>query len=313
MNPFRHQILNQPTEDQYLWRYIKADRIQSFLDGEIYFSPLHDFDDFYESIEPLHYFIHSFAKRALHLKFDLSKQLNELPDSESVLGNMLMWVALYDIEKKISMITGITDEKELTKKIMEYGENMSQFIKPHLEFHRQHYSSCWFVGDCFESALMWTAYSKPGGVAVRIKFSDFKTSIQKYFENQFADPFLSTGIQEIFAGLITYKDYNDATEWFKDIKAGIPRPFFKQHFYRQENEFRILIKRQDNFSDSDFNRLHQIVDGIQTDIILHPTATPDDLQKMKSKVADKKHLRIRLSDMDFNRNTGANSDLYVNQ
>ncbi len=292
----------QPQADQYLWRYIKPERIDSFLKGEIYFSPLFDFDDYHESIEPLHYWTYTFVKRALRYNFDLSKALNELDNSESVMGNMLMWLALYDMEKKFTMLTGITDRKIISAKLFDCCENMSQFIPPHSEYKQLHYSSCWFVGDHVESALMWASYSQPGGIAVRIKFSDFKNAVVKYYDNLFSDPFIISGIEDIFAGLVIYKDYNDGENWLKDINAGVPRPFFKQHFYKQENEFRIVIKRLEGYSNTDFKRLHNIIsEETHCDIILHPASLPSDLFNMKSKMANSRTRRLSLSEMDFNR------------
>src|SRR4051812_3481354 len=116
-------MIEQPNDEQYLWRYIKPERVQSLLDGNIYFATLIDFHDHYEAITPLHYFLHRFLKRSIGLDFDLSRSIKEIESYETVLGTLLMWVGIYDMEKKLSMLTGLTDHDELSKKIMDYCAN----------------------------------------------------------------------------------------------------------------------------------------------------------------------------------------------
>lgn len=56
---FCHPKLLQPNDEEYLWRFIKPEYVNSFLEGELYFAQLFEFDDYYESITPIyHLFYH---------------------------------------------------------------------------------------------------------------------------------------------------------------------------------------------------------------------------------------------------------------
>jgi hypothetical protein len=309
MDPFRHNFLKQPNDDQYLWRYIKPERIQSFIDGDLYFSPLTAFDDFYESITPLHYYLISFLKRSVSKKFDLSKHISELSDIESFAGQVFMWLNIHDIQKKLTRITGITDEKKLKDTLFNYCENLGQFLKPHTENQEKHCASCWFVGDHVESALMWACYSQPGGIAVNIRFADFKNMVQKSFSDLNVN-LSSFGIKDTYSGLIEYKDYNYHEDWLNSIDSGVPLPFFKQHFFKQENEYRLVLHRESSNSNQNSKNLIKVIDDISKfHIILHPTSNHLDLDRLKKRIINKNLIRIDLSEMDIKTKnyTGANT------
>lgn len=299
MDPFMHEILQQPNDDTHVWRYIKPQWIDSFLEGNIFFSPLSLFEDYYESITPLHYFILKFLKTSVALNFDLSKPLKDLEDNEQILETILMNLGIYNIEKKISMLTGIKDSKEFKKIIMNNIHNLNDFVRPHIEFQNRHYASCWFVGDHIESSLMWSSYSqKGGGIAVRLRFLDFRKAIQKFFRELNK---VNTGIKGVYAGLVKYMNYNDGETWISEINKRVPLPFFKQHFYKQENEFRIIVEENEKKDFTPFQSLNKVfTEDIRFRIILHPSAGPDELREIKSKVQGNKLLRVSLSGMDFN-------------
>jgi hypothetical protein len=81
--------LNQPNDEDYLWRYIRPERINSFLKGELYFSSLLDFDDQHEALTPLHSAFHKFLTTNADRKFDLQLSLNE-QDAETASGTIIM-------------------------------------------------------------------------------------------------------------------------------------------------------------------------------------------------------------------------------
>lgn len=289
----------EPNDEEYLWRYIKPQYVDSFLSGDIYFAMLSQFEDSFEAIEPLHYFVYQFLNRGLGQQFDFSKPMKELSSSEEVMGTLLMSIGIYDLEKKLSRITGKTDRSELSALVKHHVENMNDFIQPQFNFQSKHYASCWFVGDHIESALMWSAYSEPNGIAVRIKYKDFKDLIENYF----SDTKKSTlGIEECYAGLIDYCDYNDPDDWLAKIEKKENPIFFKQQFYKDEREFRFVIKRYENFPLEVFNQKHKIFeDNSKFNIILHPTSGPDDIGKFQSKLKGDLRFRVSMSEMSLNR------------
>ncbi|MBT1702298.1 hypothetical protein [Chryseosolibacter indicus] len=292
----QHSFLKQPKDEDYLWRYIKPERIRDFLDGNIYFSPLASFDDYYEAISPLHYCVLSFLKRSAPRNFDLSIPISEVPDIETFIGNIFMWMNLYHTNKVLSHLTGVTDEKLLREKLFHYCENPKIFSQPRFEIQSSHCASCWFVGDSVESALMWASYSQPGGIAVRIRYSDFKAIVQNYFTTN-SYSLASQGVTNVYSGLIEYVDFDDQEKWSQLSDTGVPLAFFKQHFYKQENEYRLMIVKKD--AQQPFNNLIRLIDDItKFTIILHPSSTHLDLLKVKGMIPNPTYVHISLSRME---------------
>lgn len=289
----------EPKDDDYLWRYIKPQYIESFLNGDLYFAMLSQFKDSFEAIEPTHYFVYQFLNRGLGRQFDFSKPIKELNSSEEIMGTLFMSMGIYDLEKKLSRITGITERSELSALVQHHVENMNDFVKPQLDFQSKHYASCWFVGDHIESALMWSAYSEPNGIAVCIKYSDFKDAVESYFES---NKKTTLGIEECCCGLIDYCDYNDPNDWLAKLESGENPVLFKQQFYKDEKEFRFVLKRYDDFPQELFTQKHKIFeDNLKFKIILHPTSGPDEIGKFQSKLKGDLKFRVRMSEMSLYR------------
>ena len=297
LNSIHIEKYNQPNDDDYLWRYIKPQFVDSFLRGDIYFAMLSQFSDSFEGITPTHYFMYQFLSRGLGHKFDFSKPIKELNNDEEKIGTLLMFLGIYDLEKKLSRITGITDKSELSALVKHHVENMNDFVKPQLDFQSKHYSSCWFVGDYIESALMWSAYSEPNGIAIRIKYSDFKDAIETYFEKHTK---ATIGIEECQSGLITYADFNDSDDWLAQLEQGRNPVFYKQRFYKEEKEFRFVLKRYESYPFEAFTQKHKIFhENSKFQIILHPSSGPDEMEKIRAKFPEDLKYRIEMSEMSF--------------
>lgn len=287
----------EPKEEEYLWRYIKPQYIDSFLNGDIYFAMLSQFNDSFEAIDPTHYFVYQFLNRGLGKQFDFSKPMKEIDSSEEFMGTLLMSIGIYDLEKKLSRITGITERSELSALVQHHVENMNDFVQPQFDFQCKHYASCWFVGDHIESALMWSAYSEPNGIAIRIKYKDFKELTEEYF-NEIQKSTL--GIEQCYAGLIDYCDYNDPDDWLAKIENEENPIFFKQQFFKDEREFRFVIKRYEKFPREAFNQKHKMFkDNSKFNIILHPASGPDEITKFQSKLTENLRFRVSMSEMSF--------------
>jgi hypothetical protein len=259
-------------------------------------SPLASFEDYYEAITPLHYCVLSFLKRSASRDFDLSIPISEVPNTETFIGNIFMWLNLHHTNKVLSRLTGISNEKLLRDKLFYYCENPKILSAPHFETQNCHYASCWFVGDSVESALMWASYSQPGGIAVRIRYLDFKAIVEKYFTIN-RDALNSEGVTNLYSGLIEYIDYNDQKKWSELLATGLPLPFFKQHFYKQENEFRLMLVKSN--TQQHFTNLIKLIDDISKfTIILHPCSTHLDLLKVKGMIPNPTYVHINLSEME---------------
>lgn len=291
--------LTQPNENEYLWRYLKPERIESLLKGEVYFSSLLDFQDQHEAITPLHAALFKFLSYNANKKFDLQTPLGE-QDVETTVGTFMMWLALYDLEKKLATL-GLVEKTEQVPEILQHYLGQPTLLhKPHIDTLTSFYSSCWFVGNYDESSLMWSSYSKPGGVAVRIGISDFKKQLVEYFESR---ALVSEGIKKVFCGLIDYVDHDaDFEEWNNKIKNGVPLAFFKQHHFKEEREFRILLERKTSKQDVNFKRIHPIFGNLKNyEIILHPSSRQNEFAALKEIIPIDKGIKLNFSRLRFNK------------
>jgi hypothetical protein len=190
--------------------------------------------------------------------------------------------------------------KDASLIINKYLDNPDLLHEPHINTLTSFYSSCWFIGGFEESALMWTSYSKAGGIAVRIKFSDFKNILIKHFHTK---DDVSESVLKIHSGMINYVDYDaDFQEWNDKILARVPLPFFKQHYYKQESEYRVLIEKNPVLADIFFNRIHLVFKDLQEyDIILHPASWLDELNKIKEIIPKDKRVKVNFSRLRFSK------------
>ena len=291
-------MLRLPTSKTYLWRYIKPNRIESFLNGDLHFSALLAFDDQQEAITPRHSFILNFMKSHAAVPFDLKTPFNQ-QDKDTMVGTMLMWLNIYVLEKKFLLTEGITDRNEVSKILYHFIDNQKEIINEHTETQLKHYATCWFASGLDESSLMWTSYSEPGGIAVRIPYTEFRNNLKHYFNSI---DLKASGIKNIKYGLMHYIDQEvDYVKWADLIKKGVPLPFFKQHYFKQEREFRVMLEREDNFPQKDFRTTHKVFSSLTNyNIILHPVSGMDELEYIKSRIPSDMSIKVKLSNMSFN-------------
>lgn len=292
---FDNKILEQPNDYDYLWRFIKPSRIETLLKGEIYFPSLFQYDDYLESISPLHHFLISIYKRLS--RYDIVKWSK----SKSKMENYFARMEMANIEIQLKTILEIDDTTSIWKHLIDNIENIKNIEKEHLLNQQRTFASCWFIGDKSESALMWSSYSESKGIAIRIRFDKFKKLIESYFNNHIKVP--PDIIGNIYAGKVKYHDFSRYAEWMLDWKLGRPLAFFKHKSFSQENEYRILIDLTK--VNKEFNKSHQIINHTFFDdinFILHPSSNYNDLEQFRKKFVLPASQVITFSDLTFRQN-----------
>ncbi len=285
--------LSQPSDDKYLWRYFKnKEHINNFLNGNIYFSKLTQFEDYYEAITPLHSIFLNYTKRSMTwLPFKEepweSVKTNSLQDNLPFLmvSNefKLLKMNLYHLHNK-----KYTDV-EVSNLIAEFSANYEQINADHRKKQSKTYTNCWFIGDYEESALMWRSYSAPEGIAVCIPFKEFKEVMNRFF-TYWSEKYTF----RVTAGSVKYSQFYNSEEWYEEVKSGVPLAFFKHSSYKSENEYRIVVESDEVDFDQNmnifvlFNHFH---------VILHPSSLFSDMEHFRKK---KRGLLVRFSDLSYN-------------
>lgn len=292
---FENPNLEQPSKYEYLWKFIKKDRIQSFLNGELYFSQLFEYDDYFESITPLHHALLSFNNIIRnHEHFPKIKHTIGL---KSLFQRSIFNNEIASVIKQIKRITGNDSTSAAFEILIEAIGNWEKIEKEHNSLQKKFLCNCWFIGDIDESALMWNCYSDKGGIAVKIPFYFFKNSMENYFKSKKEfDP--DENIKTVTAGKVIYSKYSYNESWNTEIEKGTPLHFFKHSSYSNENEYRIVIEV------SDINNIKKIhypfqLSTHQFEIILHPSATNDDKQFIKNMYSHPESLNISFSELSF--------------
>jgi hypothetical protein len=281
---FDNNILEQPNDDEFLYRFIKPERIDSLLKGEIYFAQLFEYEDYYEAITPIHHLIIQARNRIYDLEFP-NWENNSLDITEFAKRSRFS-TELLILYKQLNAITKISDENKLidylNRKIIEF----EVIQKEHINRQRSILCNCWFIGDLGEeSALMWNSYSIKGGLAIRIRFKEFKFLLENYFYNnkQKVDPI--ENVKTIKAGKVIYRRFNMENDWISDIEKGIPLSFFKHSSYKNENEYRIIIETDEvGHNGKSLNVFHSL-SWEWFDVILHPSSTRLEMNAFKKLVS----------------------------
>lgn len=102
---------------------------------------------------------------------------------------------------------------------------------------RLNYTNCWVIGrNSRESVAMWNLYSEPNSIAIKIKYSHFKTLIQE-------DGFVASNLDvDFFAGAVDYHDFQDAFSLLNLTNKIWEFQFIKDISFQHEQEFRIIAK-----------------------------------------------------------------------
>ena len=300
INIFDDIILDQPKDDQILWRYIKKDRIDDFLNGEVYFSRLSQFNDYYEGITPFHLMLLQFIKRSAPWYYQQGRAIQELQTNDSYINRLRLYTDNFLIDNELKMLNSNlaslleeNDQEKLKIILDDKIANFNLIQNDHIKNQRRTLSSCWFLSNLIESALMWNSYSEPGGIAVFIPFENFKRSVCNFFNVSALHDTLK-GIKTVKAGLIKYHHYYLTNEWLENIKKNIPLAFFKHISYKNEQEYRIVMEVDDENAEQKYN-LFCLMDNFQ--IILHPSATHLDMDMMRDRV--KGRLHVKFSELSY--------------
>lgn len=292
---FDNKILEQPKDYEYLWRFIKPSRIESLLKGEIYFPSLFQYSDYFESISPLHHFLISIRKRFSE------DNIIEWSKSNIRIEKFFARMEMANIEFHMKSILENNDPKKNWESFFESLNNIENIEKEHQLNQERTFTSCWFTGDKSESALMWSSYSEPKGIAIRIKFDKFRELIKSYFSNSLN--IFGELHENIYAGKVKYQDFTKYFEWMSELKSGRPLAFFKHESYIQENEYRIVVdltkvKLGFNNSLKFFNPI--FFDDIE--FILHPSSNHNDLEHFRNRFRLPSSQVIKFSNLTFRQN-----------
>lgn len=212
------------SDDTYLWKYFDLHKfISLIISKSFHLTRLDKFEDKREGISPIHL-----------LYKNHKKELDNNPMFDS-LRNLLTIDTLGGEMNKI--------ELEL-KKIQSFN-----------------FANCWVIGrKDIESVAMWNLYSDPKSLAMRIKYSDFKSNILKngYMTYGFPKELICSPIK-----YLNFQDKNNISEYSNNLWDSV---FLKDSSFAHENEFRIVARENEreipeinykpNISRSHIEKLH---------------------------------------------------------
>ena len=135
---FENTYLEQPKNHEFLWRFIKKKYVKNFLKGELHFACLKDFDDYYEAITPLHYFMLIFKRRSYNLR--ISNKSNHLKTLNDRINESRIFLEITQLQKQLMEITHINDKDKIAEVFTESIENLEKFHLKHIENQKRYYS-----------------------------------------------------------------------------------------------------------------------------------------------------------------------------
>jgi len=281
--------LKQPENGEYLWRYIKPGRIGDFLNGEVYFSTLRQFEDYYEGITPTHIFLLNYLRETCYVNQNLVYDRNPI---QLALETMKMRLSEQILLRQLQLVTGIANKEKILFFVEECFEKFQEIEQEHLRLQAKIHCSCWFVGNEEESAAMWKAYSQEGGIAVRIRADRFMSKISNHVEavNRF-NP--DTGIDTIHLGKVEYHHYQLSEKWMTRVQNGVPLAFFKHKSFEHESEFRMIYEVENGQASSQIPLFPLLNDFT---ITLHPSTPVGEFPEVSKKYSDR-GARVLLSQM----------------
>jgi len=195
-------FLNEPNDDDLLWRFIDINKFLSFLiENKLHLSRFDQLDDAHEG-SPVE---HLMKKLALH-------KAEQQPDNK--IETLLFKIGVH-----------------LSDGILKWSREAETKL-----YQQLYYTNCWFIGKR-ESMAMWSSYSNWDSVAIRIKYKSLK---EVFTNKQFKIKELD-GFHEIKLGKIQYIDYINLDEDIAEVHDKIQIGFTKDVSYLHENEFRICL------------------------------------------------------------------------
>jgi len=282
--------IEQPQDDDYLWRYFKSfDRLKSFLSGKIFLAPLSSYEDYFESITPTHFYLHQFINNLQILQANSDSRSFSPFDFKNIFEKFqLNWIT-----ESLGRLWNIYDQEKIRQIIKEQLQNLPNIIENHILLQQRTYASCWFVSNNIEEDfLMWKSYSKVGGFAIKIKYSEFKNILNHSLELEDNKHFLDTSHTKLIkGGIIRYHNFMHGGDWIEGIKS-VPLPFFKHSSYKNEKEFRLCVEQITPSNELNKVTFYDSMLWDKCEIILHPSTTITEYEKYKALL--KKHkLNIR--------------------
>jgi len=242
------------SDEAYLWKYFDLHKFLSLIISKsFHFTRLDKFEDKREGISPIHILYQNHKKEL---------------DNHPYFDNIRSFMTVDLLGSEMNKI-----EAELKK------------------VQRFNFANCWVIGKKeIESVAMWNLFSDPKSLAIRIKYSDFKSNI---IENGY----MTDGVQkELICSPIKYLNFQDKqniSEFTNNLWDSV---FLKDISFQHENEFRIIareserkipeIKYKSNISRSHIEKLHNSnynypgikvelinFENYKFDIVYHPKST----------------------------------------
>lgn len=191
------------SEDTYLWKYFDLHKfISLIISKSFHLTRLDKFEDRREGISPI------------HLLFKTHKK--EL-DSHPMFDKMRTYLTVDNLGGEMNKI-----EDELKK------------------IQRFNFANCWVIGrKDIESVAMWNLYSDSKSLAIRIKYSDFKSNILNngYLTNGYPKELICSPVK-----YLNFQDKKNISEFTNNLWDSV---FLKDSSFQYENEFRIIARENE--------------------------------------------------------------------
>ena len=191
------------SDDTYLWKYFDLHKfISLIISKSFHLTRLDKFEDKREGISPIHLIFKNYKKEL---------------DNHSMFDNIRKLMTIDTLGAEMNKI-----ESELKK------------------IQRFNFANCWVIGrKDIESVAMWNLYSDPKSLAIRIKYSDFKSNILK-------NGYLTYGLpKELICSPIKYLNFqnkNNISDYTNNLWDSV---FLKDSSFAHENEFRIVARENE--------------------------------------------------------------------
>ena len=202
----------------------------------------------------LHKFLSFIISKSLHLT-----RLDKFEDKREgiSINNMLLIHHKKQIEQNLKSQSGFLSRIKLNVLPTPIKKGEDQFKS----IQRFNFANCWVIGDeNIESIAMWNLYSDPKSIAIRIKYSDFKSTIKNsgYKSRQSIDEIICSPVE-----YVNFQSSNDLSKIQEKLNDSV---FIKDVSFEHEKEFRIIgkekhreiepIKYKEGISDKDIERIH---------------------------------------------------------
>jgi len=212
------------SDDIYLWKYFDLHKfISLIISKSLHLTRLDKFEDKREGISPIHLLYKNYKK-----------ELDNHP--------------MFDGIRHLMTIDTL-------------GGEMNKIESEFKKIQRFNFANCWVIGNKnIESVAMWNLYSDPKSLAIRIKYSDFKSNILKngYLTNGFSKELICSPVK-----YLNFQDKNNIAKYTDNLWDSV---FLKDSSFAHENEFRIVARENEreippinyksNVSRSHIEKLH---------------------------------------------------------